>query len=109
MSGVQELELDMEEPKKGQLQEILQSFPQVLANAPGRTNLVQHHISIGDALPIQQKPYRVPYAQRDLVKQELDRMLQANVIRPSTSPWALLLFWSPRRMAVCVSVLITGN
>ena len=88
VSGVQELELGMEEPKKGQLQEILQSFPQVLANTPGRTNLVQHHISIGDVSPIQQKPYRVPYAQRDLVKQELDRMLQANVIRPSTSPWA---------------------
>ena len=88
MSGAQELKLDMEEPKKGQLQEVLLSFPQVLANTPGRTNLVQHHISVGDASPIQQKPYRVPYAQRDLVEQELDRMLQANVIRPSTSPWA---------------------
>ena len=52
------------------------------------TTLVQHHIRVGDASPIQQKPYRVPYAQRDVVKQELDRMLQAKVIRPSTSPWA---------------------
>ena len=88
VSGAQEIKLDMEEPKKGQLQEVFLSFPQVLANTPGRTNLVQHHISVGDASPIQQKPYRVPYAQRDLVEQELDRMLQANVIRPSTSPWA---------------------
>ena len=30
----------------------------------------------------------MPYAQRDVVMQELDRMLQAKVIRPSTSPWA---------------------
>ena len=97
VSGVQELKLDMEEPKKGQLQEVLTSFPQVLANTPGRTNLVQHHISAGDATPIQQKPYRVPYAQRDLVKQELDRMLQANVIRPSTSPWASPIVLVPKK------------
>ena len=37
---------------------------------------------------MQQRPYRVPYSQRELVKQELDRMLKAKVIRPSTSPWA---------------------
>ena len=46
------------------------------------------NIGNGNVSPIQQKPYRVPYAQRDVVKQELDRMIQANVIRPSTSPWA---------------------
>ena len=60
----------------------------MLATTPGRTNLVRHHVSVGDAIPIQQKPYRVPYAQRDLVKRELDLMLKADVIRPSVSPWA---------------------
>ena len=88
VSGAQELRLDMEEPKRGELQGILLSFPQVLANTPGRTNLVWHHISVEDVLPIPQKPYWVLYAQRDLVKQELDRMLQADVIRPSESAWA---------------------
>ena len=84
----QELNLDMEEPWKGQLQGVIFSYPQVIAATPGRTNLVQHHINVGDAVPIQQKPYRVPYAQRDLIKKELDQMLEAKVIRPSTSPWA---------------------
>ena len=87
-SGTQELRSDMEEPKRIQLQEVLLSFPAVLATTPGRTNLVRHHVSVGDAIPIQQKPYRVPYAQRDLVKRELDLMLKADVIRPSVSPWA---------------------
>ena len=87
-SGNQELRSDMEEPKRIQLQEVLLSYPAVLATTPGRTNLVRHHVSVGDAIPIQQKPYRVPYAQRDLVKRELDLMLKADVIRPSVSPWA---------------------
>ena len=80
--------MGIEQPKKGQLEEVLLSFPEVLANTPGRATLVKHHIRVGDASPIQQKPYWVPYAQRDVVKWELDRMLQAKVIRPSTSPWA---------------------
>ena len=37
---------------------------------------------------MQQKPYRIPYSQREVVKQELDQMLKAKVIKPSTSPWA---------------------
>ena len=69
--------MGIEQPKKGQLEEVLQSFPEVLANTPGQTNLVRHHIRVGDVSPIQQKPYRVPYAQRDVVKQELDKMIQA--------------------------------
>jgi len=80
--------LNISEPQMGQLCEILLSFPQVLSTQPGRTNLVQHFISVGDVTQIQQKPYRVPYSQKDQVQQELDQMLQAGVIRPSTSPWA---------------------
>jgi len=46
--GTQELKLDAMEPQREQLSELLLSFPQVLATRPGRTNLVQHHISMGD-------------------------------------------------------------
>ena len=88
VDGVQEVNLNISEPQRGQLCEILLSFPQVLAIQPGRTILVQHFISVGDVTPIQQKPYRVLYSRREQVQQELDRMLQAGVIRPSTSPWA---------------------
>ena len=49
---------------------------------------MKHYINVGDAVPVQQKPYRIPYSQRGLVKKELDRMLEARVIKPSTSPWA---------------------
>jgi len=57
-------------PQRGQLYE---SVPEVLATTPGRTHLVEHRVCVGEAVPIQQKPYQVPYSQRDLVRQELDR------------------------------------
>ena len=41
-----------------------------------------------DETPIRQKPYCVPYARREVVKREIQKMLDADVIRPSTSPWA---------------------
>ena len=89
LNGAQKVTLEMMEPQRGELHEILQSVPEVLATTPGRTHLVEHSVCVGnDVAPIQQKPYRVPYSQRDLIKQELDHMMQAGVIRPSTSPWA---------------------
>ena len=86
--GLQDMMLDIPEPQRGQLAKVLSSYPSVIANTPGRTTVVQHYITVGDAIPVQQKPYRIPYSQREVVKQELDQMLKARVIKPSTSPWA---------------------
>ena len=80
--------LEVTEPQRAQLTQILLSYPNVITNTPGKTTLVQHYITVGDAVPVQHKPYRIPYLQRELVKQELDQMLKARVIRLSTSPWA---------------------
>ena len=71
-----------------QLQELMGEFPAIFRETPGRTTVTEHEIHVGDAAPIRQKPYRVLYSQRDVVKRELEEMMVAGVIRPSTSPWA---------------------
>lgn len=70
----------------------MEGFPGVLKGAAGHTGIVEHEIHVGDASPIHCKPYRIPYAQRDLVKKELDDMLEANIIQLLTSPWASTIF-----------------
>jgi hypothetical protein len=46
-----------------------------------------HEIRTGDALPVKKSPYRVPYALREEMKNQLDEMMRKGVITPCTSPW----------------------
>lgn len=54
----------------------------------GKTDMVKLSIETGDAKPIRQKPYRTPYSQRPVVEKEVQDMLEADIIRPSSSPWS---------------------
>ena len=55
---------------------------------PVCTSYVKAKIDTGDHPPIKQNPYRLPYSQRDLVREHVEEMLKAGVIEPSQSPWA---------------------
>ena len=54
----------------------------------GLTNLVQHRVDTGNAVPIKQRPRRLPVSQQELVDKELDKMEAQGIIEPSDSPWA---------------------
>ena len=94
VTGTQDVILNVPEPQERV--KTNSPVPSVLAKTPGRTTLVKHYIKVGDAVSVQQKPYRIPYSQRELIKKELDRMLEARVIRPSTSPWASPIVLVPK-------------
>ena len=54
----------------------------------GRTDLVMHKIDTQGSMPIRQKPRRIPFAQRNELKDHIDKMLKQDLIEPSESPWA---------------------
>ena len=54
----------------------------------GETNLLQMHIDTGDATPRRQPIRRTPFAVRQEVARQLDKMQSMGVIQPSCSPWA---------------------
>lgn len=54
----------------------------------GETDCVLHIINTGQARFIKQAPRRIPIYQKEEVSQELKRMLDIGVIKPSKSPWA---------------------
>lgn len=54
----------------------------------GETDCVLHIINTGQARFIKQAPRRIPIYQKEEVSQELKRMLDVGVIKPSKSPWA---------------------
>lgn len=53
------------------------------------TTQVKHSIIVEpEAQPVCKAPYRIPYQQREVLKEEIDRLLEAKVIRPSSSRWS---------------------
>lgn len=54
----------------------------------GRTNTVVHRIDTGTNTPLCQRPYRVSPAERRIITEQVNDMLQRGVIKPSCSPWS---------------------
>ena len=52
------------------------------------TDLVQHKINTGTALPIRQHIRRLPFGKREIGSKEVNKMLTMGVIEPSSSLWS---------------------
>ena len=74
--------------QQGQMREILEKFPNILATEPGKTTLINHCKPTTDCATIRQRPYRIPFTYQDEVMKELNEMERAGIIKESDSPWA---------------------
>ena len=57
-------------------------------NDIGRTGLVKHSIDTGNNKPVKLPPRRVPMHLQEAVDEEIDRLIEMDIIRPSKSPWS---------------------
>ena len=62
------------------------------------TNQIKHEIQTGDAKPIFTKSYRYPYVHKEEVKSQIKKMLDQNIIQPSTSPWSSPVWVVPKKL-----------
>ncbi|KAL8559309.1 hypothetical protein ACOMHN_060000 [Nucella lapillus] len=86
--GPQDVEiLTEDEVFASQLREVTASFSQVLTDVPSCTTLETCHIKVRNEKPVRCKPYPVPFAQRETVREEVKSMLSMGVIEPSVSPY----------------------
>ena len=58
------------------------------SRAPETSRLVAIDIPTGDAAPVAQKSYPIPYAYKEEVLKELCKLLESRLIEPSISAWA---------------------
>ncbi|CAF4396540.1 unnamed protein product [Rotaria sp. Silwood2] len=63
----------------------------------GRTSLVQHHIDTGNAKPIKLRPYRVSPYRKEIISNEITKMLNAGIIEPCASPYAAPITLQPKK------------
>ena len=70
------------------VQQLLQKHAAVLTDLPGQTTITKHDIKLTSLDPIRSKPYPLPHALRDTVKDEIKSMLEMGVIEQSDAPYA---------------------
>ncbi len=77
-------------PKKQRedIVKLLQKYPTLFSDVPGRTTMMSHDIDVGNSVPIKQHPYRVNPSKREIMKTEVDYLLQNGLAVPSQSPWS---------------------
>ena len=73
--------------KVEQINHILSDFSDILKSSPGHTVTVQHDILVSSNEVIRVKPYKLPFASQEFVKEEIKKLLELNVIEPSVSPF----------------------
>lgn len=79
---------DLSNGENEQLLQLLQSYSGIFSDVPGKTDVIEHTIQLTDNKPISSRPYPLPYAVRENLKEEIADMLQLGVIRESSSPYA---------------------
>ena len=71
-----------------QLVKLLKQYSDIFTDVPKTTNLLEHAIPLTSSDPIHSRPYSVPLSMREIVKEEVDKMLKLGVIEPSTASYA---------------------
>ena len=59
-------------------------YPDVFTDMPGETDVIQHRVKLTDDTPMRCKPYALPYAMWEELRNEVESMLEMEVVRPPT-------------------------
>lgn len=91
MALINDISSQLTEDEKFRVHGLISQYSDIFVgpdNVLGQTDLVEHKIDVRDAKPIKMQPRRLPISQREIADKEIESMLQAELIEPSTSPWA---------------------
>ncbi|GFT21156.1 hypothetical protein TNCV_2582341 [Trichonephila clavipes] len=71
--------------QRGQLKELLYGYSKLFSNIPGCTDLAEHDIELESERAIVAKPYRMSPRQIEILKSEVNKMLELKIIEPGES------------------------
>lgn len=82
---------DLTDKQEKQLNSLLAEYDELFVTKNeniGIVPFIKHVIDTGDTYPLRSKPYRVSFTEQKVIRDLVDEMLNAGVIRPSRSHWA---------------------
>ena len=74
--------------QREKLKNLVFSFKNIFPDVPNKTTAAFHDVDIGDAAPIKQHPYRLNPLKREVMRNEIQYMLDNDIIEPSNSDWS---------------------
>lgn len=77
--------------EKEKVMHLLNKYRGIFANDIkdlGCCDTITHKIRLTDNIPVRQKPFRVPHNLQPEMKRQIDQLLEADIIEPSTTPYA---------------------
>ena len=79
---------NLTDEQRSEFMDLANEFSSLFTEAPGTTDLAQHHIKLTSDEPVRSRPYPVPYSRRESLKKDIADMIKMGVIRESDSPYA---------------------
>ena len=79
---------NLTDEQRSEFMDLANQFSSLFTEAPGTTDLAQHHIKLTSDEPVWSRPYPVPYSMRESLKKDIADMIKMGVIRESDSPYA---------------------
>ncbi|GFO17316.1 Zinc finger protein [Plakobranchus ocellatus] len=67
---------------------MVMNLPSIFSDRPGTASTEEHCIELTSSIPVRQRPYPVPYAVRQTLRDKLREMEDLGVIRKSSCPYA---------------------
>lgn len=77
---------DLTIEQEEQIQRLVEDFSDSFTDVPKRTHLTKHSMKSSTDVPIQRKPYPIPYALQNYVRRELQQMIDLGIIEETDSP-----------------------
>lgn len=91
----------LNDEEKARLTQTLRPFRDVFFQEGKKltfTHQVKHKITTSDDTPIHQKTYKYPYHLRQVVAEQIQKLLETGIVRESCSPWTSPIWVVPKKM-----------
>ena len=79
---------NLTDEQRTEFTDLAKQFTNLFTEAPGTTDLVQHHSRLTSDEPVRSRPYPVPYSIRESLRKDIADMIKLRVVRESSSPYA---------------------
>ena len=74
--------------KQAKMETLIHEFADIITDVPGRTDIIDHTVELNTRNHIRSRPYQVPQALRETIREEVDTMMKMGIIEKSNSPYA---------------------